>query len=365
MNILLISGILNYRTLAGASGDNTVHYILSDRHARQFGIEQAELDRLNGKYRKHLRVHYVKGIFFLNAFKRAYGILSESRIDLLLTTSPLIGLMCLVFKIFLKKPYAIFVGQPFTEYIINERPFYYRLLLPFYKMAMFISFRNADVITTHSRYLQNYVRHYGGRNVVGTYFYGVDTQAFRPMKVARQKKFTVMYAGRFSKQKGVDHLLEAFRTLKRRGLDFTAWMYGQGPLREELASKAKESALDLNIYGYTDQKTLARKMNEADVFVVPSISEGLGFIAAEALACGVPVVASNAGGLPDIVEGYGILVAPKDADELADAIMEVRDNRREYRIKALQGRKHILEKFEQKKVFKEFNDALESAVHGK
>lgn len=364
MNILLISSALNYRTLAGLSAKHKVNYLIPEQDMKQMAVEFKELDRLSGIHRKNLSLHPLKKVFAINAFKKALALIRQGDVDLLLTTSPLLGLVCLLFKIFYKKPYAIFAGQSFTGIIMAERPLYQKALLPFYAILMRISFHGADVIITHSRFMQAYVKHYWGRNVAGVYFYGVDTEAFKPVKANRKgRKFTIMYAGRFSLEKGVEQLLEALKILKRKGFDFRVLMCGQGPLKDTVIKVVEDGKIDLELHGYVDQKTLAVKINQADVFVVPSLSEGFGFIAAEALSCGVPVVASNVGGLPDSVEGYGILVAPKDPRALADAIQEVRDHYREYRIKALQGRKHVLEKFERKKVLKEFNDALEGALH--
>ena len=362
MKILLLSSILNYRTLAGASSKYKLHYLLPEANRTQMDIEFKELDRLSAIHRKNLQVYYLKRIYLLNAFFKSINLLKKDKVDLLWTTSPILGLICLVLKILYKKPYAIFVGQPFTEYIKNERPFYYRMFLPFYKIAMYISFRNADVITTHSKYLQQYVKKYGARNVVPTYYYGVDTQAFKPAEMQKHDKFTVMYAGRFSLQKGVDHLLDAFKMLKNKGFEFKAWMYGNGFLKEKIADTVKREKLDIEVCGYVNQQTLASKFNQADVFVVPSISEGLGFIAAEALSCGVPVVASRVGGLPDSIEGYGILVPPRDPKALAEAIIEIKSNYADYKRKALEGRTHITNKFDRKKVVKEFQDAMESVV---
>jgi len=362
MNIILLSCALNYRTLAGLSARHKVHYLIPREDMKQMEVEFKELDRLSDVHRKNLRLYPLGRLYVLNAFKKALTLVRREGIDLFLTTSPLLGLLCLFFRIFFKKPYAIFVGQSFTGIILAERPFYQKVLLPFYKILMFVSFRSADVIITHSRYMRAYVKRYGGRNVVGVYYYGVDTEAFRPMRTGRRGKFTVMYAGRFSLEKGVEQLLEAFKILKHEGFVFRVLMCGQGPLKDVIAKDMKDSHIDLELYGYVDQKTLAVKINQADVFVVPSISEGLGFIAAEALSCGIPVIASSVGGLPDSVGGYGILVPPGNPKALADAIMNVYSNYCHFKKKALEGRKHIIEKFERRKVVREFNDALKSVV---
>jgi glycosyltransferase involved in cell wall biosynthesis len=364
VNILLISSVLNYRTLVGALSKHRVHQLLPEGELKQMAVEMKELDRLSPEYGKNLVLHTIRRFFLLGYLLKAHQIIRNEKIDLMWTTSPPHGVVCRILKWLLKKPYVILVGQPFTEYIKQERPFYYRIFLPAYELMMQVAFRNADAVITHSRYLQNYVRKYGARHVVATYYYGVDTETFKPVKTARREKYTIMYAGRFSVQKGAGHLIDALGILKEKGLDFEAWMYGQGPLKDYLRSFAEEKKLQFQLNDYVDHKTLASRINQADVFVVPSLSEGLGFMAAEALACGVPVIASNVGGLPDIVEGCGILVPPGDPKALADAIMEVNRNYGVYKKKALEGRKHIVEHFDVKRVVVEFQSALAGAAMG-
>jgi glycosyltransferase involved in cell wall biosynthesis len=125
-----------------------------------------------------------------------------------------------------------------------------------------------------------------------------------------------LYAGRLSHEKGVETLLEA----ARRRPDLRIVVAGSGPL--ELAVRAGANG-PVAYAGHVDRPTITKLLHHAAFALVPSESpESLSFSALEALAAGVPVIASRLGALPEIVEDgvNGLLVPPGDPDALAEAM---------------------------------------------
>jgi len=99
---------------------------------------------------------------------------------------------------------------------------------------------------------------------------------------------------------------------------------------------------------FTDQLDTAGLVNQyrqATITVVPSIYEGFGLPAAEAMACGCPVVCTTAGALPEVVGDAGIMVPPTDVHALADAIDSLMENPDRRNNLAHMGRRRIAEKF--------------------
>jgi glycosyltransferase involved in cell wall biosynthesis len=156
----------------------------------------------------------------------------------------------------------------------------------------------------------------------------VDTQKFAPASAIRKqqlrKRFGVssqdtmfLFIGRFEKRKGADTLLRAWEKLD----DGILWIVGAGSEESALQKVAKELRLQrvqflggtLNPLDY---------YQAADVFILPSIQEGFPNVILEAMSCGLPCIASEIGGVTDIMkqDSQGILVPPADANSLAEAM---------------------------------------------
>jgi glycosyltransferase involved in cell wall biosynthesis len=139
----------------------------------------------------------------------------------------------------------------------------------------------------------------------------------------------VLYVGTLEPRKNVGALLDAWTALKAENAAMPplvlAGPYGWGS--EAMARRIKALAPEgVRALGRIERSRLVRVFQAARVFVYPSFYEGFGFPAAEALACGVPVVASNAASLPEVVGNAGFLADPGDAGALAGRIKTVLDH---------------------------------------
>lgn len=133
----------------------------------------------------------------------------------------------------------------------------------------------------------------------------------------------VSFVGKFTDFKGIDVLLKAAAIYEKELPGIQTVLVGHGQLWDEMHQLHKDLGLQ-NVYflGHQPQPTVARIYNAADVSIVPSRIEPFGLVAIEALACGTPVVATNAGGLPDFIhEEVGVLVPMENPAALAQAII--------------------------------------------
>lgn len=135
----------------------------------------------------------------------------------------------------------------------------------------------------------------------------------------------VLMAARFDAVKRQDVLLRAVRALGDDGMTVELWLAGAGPREQELRALAGELGLGdaVRFLGFVHNETLLEWLSggRVDVVALPSDGEGLPVSLIEALAHGVPAVASDVGGVAELLsDGCGELVAPGDADELASAI---------------------------------------------
>lgn len=133
----------------------------------------------------------------------------------------------------------------------------------------------------------------------------------------------LLFVGDWIEAKGVLDLIEALRALRRDGIAFAAAFAGAGPLEEALRPAARE--LGLLLPGRLPQAEVARWMRAADLFVLPSHSEGTPVSILEALASGTAVLATRVGGIPEVVEegSNGWLVPPGDPRALSAALASV------------------------------------------
>ena len=198
-------------------------------------------------------------------------------------------------------------------------------------------FRRAARVTALSRFMVGHIRKYEKGNIpVDLVPWGADTELFHPMYLRNNLgEFTIGITKAFTEKYGHVHLLEAFSIFMKESKRKSAKLVivGKGELENRLKSLAIELGIDANVIfeGYVSDKIELRKyMSKFDVYVMPSVykSETLGVAAIEASAMGIPVIASDIGGIPEVVENNvtGLLIKPGDSREIADALHSLMRN---------------------------------------
>jgi glycosyltransferase involved in cell wall biosynthesis len=161
-----------------------------------------------------------------------------------------------------------------------------------------------------------------------------DADRFVPVtRSADGSRVRLVTLGRLSYEKGHDVLLRAFRRALDGGLEGTLTLIGDGPERPALEQLAGELGVDhrVTFTGTLLGSDVPVAFAGADAFVLPSRDEGFGVALVEAMATGLPVVATRSGGPEDIVSGDdGLLVSPGDPDELAEAILAISSRLHDY-----------------------------------
>lgn len=173
---------------------------------------------------------------------------------------------------------------------------------------------------------------------------GVDTERYHPVYAGRKKlvrerlglpveRFLVGYSGKLNRGKGLEHLVAAWPALRARHPDLHLVLIGGGAhqtLSQEEALRAQVRELGVaehvTFTGYVEN--VPEYLQSLDLFVLPTEYEALPNALMEAMACGLPCVASRVGGIPDLVEDgvSGRLVAPGDPEALVRAVSELRDD---------------------------------------
>jgi glycosyltransferase involved in cell wall biosynthesis len=197
--------------------------------------------------------------------------------------------------------------------------------------------KEADKIIVVSNATKNYVMGLGANpKKIKVLHNGVDLNRFKPLaglkdeireKLGISKSATVAISvRRLVYKNGIDTLIESAETAIKKNPRLVFLVVGTGPDFEQVKAKIKQLGIEKNLRltGFISDADLPFYYNTADFFVLPSKSgEGLPLVALEAMACGLPVIATNVGGTSEILtKDYGKVVPPDAPDSLAEAIVE-------------------------------------------
>ncbi len=197
--------------------------------------------------------------------------------------------------------------------------------------------READKIIAISNATKHYVLSLGAKpSKVKVLHNGVDLNRFRPLPKIKDKMRqklgipqdakVVLTVRRLVYKNGVDTLIESANIAIKKNQKIVFLVVGKGPDMNSVQMQIKQLGIEGNfrLTGFVPDEDLPLYYNVADLFALPSKSgEGLPLVALEAMACGLPVVATNVGGIREIMmDDYGKLVPPNNPDALAKAILD-------------------------------------------
>ena len=169
------------------------------------------------------------------------------------------------------------------------------------------------------------------------------TDARRDLGLAERDLF-LLSIGRLTYQKGHEYLLQAMPKVISRFPNARSGICGEGPLRPQLESQIMELGLSdhLRLLGTRDD--VSPFLAAADVFVLPSRWEGLSRALMEAMAAGIPVVATRVDGIKDLIADgvHGLLVPSEDAESLATSILQLLDDPQMMKKMGAAAREHVL-----------------------
>jgi colanic acid/amylovoran biosynthesis glycosyltransferase len=184
---------------------------------------------------------------------------------------------------------------------------------------------------------------------------GVDVERLSPdHRTATRGPLRILCVARFEEVKGHTYLVEACRVLKERGLPFECRLVGGGPLVPLIENQIKRADLcdAVLLLGARPYNEVIEEFSRTDVVVLATAPtangnrEGIPNVLKEAMACGLPVVTTASGGIPELVdESCGILVRPRDVAAIAGALQHLYDQPALRRQMGITGREKIVREF--------------------
>lgn len=197
--------------------------------------------------------------------------------------------------------------------------------------------READTIIAVSNATANYVLSLGAKpGKIKVLHNGVDLAKFKPLPGKRQeirRKLQIPHEApvfltvrRLVYKNGIDTLVDCAKSAIQRNPNVVFLVVGKGPDLNSVKETVEHLKIEKNfrLVGFVSDEELPFYYNAADAFVLPSKSgEGLPLVALEAMACALPVIATNVGGISEIMlKGFGKLVPPNQPEQLAEAVVE-------------------------------------------
>lgn len=175
---------------------------------------------------------------------------------------------------------------------------------------------------------------------------GVNTDLFLPAQ-KKEKTGQLLWIGRFTPGKGVDYLIEAFKILLSTHPNLKLLMVGKGPLKDQAYQQIKNFHLEKNIIikDFIPNCELPEAYRQSDVFILPSVNEGVPRTILEAMSCETPVVCTKLPQLVDIVTGCGLMVPLKDSEAIAKAVFNIISDEQLAKNLGENGRKRVVNNF--------------------
>ncbi len=261
------------------------------------------------------------------------------------------GNLAVALKLLNHLPYIISThGSDLPGYNPDRFKLLHVLLKPIW--SFFI--RNAKIVLTPSESLRSLLLRSwkGSPNKVKSIHWGIDIPPAPAKKVNR-----ILFAGRLFERKGAQYLIEAVKILKLKDWDVT--IVGDGPMRATLEKQAKGFP-NITFTGWLPREKLQKLYATSKIFVFPSTAESFGMVIAEAMAAEMAVITSNDSACPEVVGDAGILVPPKNAQKIADALKTLIANPAEIARLGKAARKRVLDKFTWAQCAKEYHSLYQT-----
>lgn len=226
----------------------------------------------------------------------------------------------------------------------------------------------ADFVTTISTYLSDTARKYGYDGPAEIIPNGVDVEKFKVKneKLKMKDGKIIITTSRLVPKNGIEILINAIVEVKKNMPDIQCWILGDGPEKESLKLTVKSLKLDENVlfFGSVPYDDIPKYLHEADVFVRPSRSEGMGNSFVEALAAGLPIIGTPVGGIPDIIKDgeTGLFVKVDNAKDLAEKIKRLLNDKNLSEKIVENGRKMAEERFSWNKIANSYEGLFKSYI---
>lgn len=267
-------------------------------------------------------------LFYLRLPFRIAGQVREFRPDALVATDPFVGAAALVGRLLARRRVSVIVEvhgdwRTFTRLYGSESR---KLVAGLADGIARFALRRADGTRALSRFTSNLVEGVRGKPADGVFPTYSDLSAFTAQPVEKlPERPTALFVGALEAYKNVDGLAAAWRRVVAELPEARLVVIGKGSKHRVIAQLVADLPTHVEHVPQLEPEQVARAFDDATLLVLPSWPEGLGRVVIESFARGRGVVATDAGGIPDLVTSgeEGLLIPPADEDALVEALLRV------------------------------------------
>lgn len=272
---------------------------------------------------------YLSKVFYpLRAFFKAVSLHRAQRFDALWSVMAYAGFPAVLFKLFRRPsmPFLLTLQEGDSVEVMTGR-WRIKLVWPLFRAV----FKRATVVQTISSYLAQFAYDQGARAPIEIVPNGVDVSAFTKEHSAAER---AALKEKLSMREGEKYLITTSRLVPKNAIDAVIQalphlpynvrflVLGEGPLRASLEALARTEGVAerVRFLGHVEHSDLPLYLQVCDIFIRPSRSEGMGSSFIEAMAAGIPVIATPVGGIVDIIEDYrtGLFVNVDDPESITE-----------------------------------------------
>ncbi len=255
-------------------------------------------------------------VYSFKALWLGIKLLRAKKYDLIVAWSGVpAGFLAFCLHYFFQKPFIILLRG--ADVPFHEKKWYWLDKFLFSWLSPFL-WKQADAVIANSEQLRKSAQKNSSKQEIVLIYNGINTQKFAPQTDIKNnfKPFSIISTGRLSEIKGYHFLIEALENIENCELT----LVGDGSWKEILKNLAREKNLKVHFMGNLPHDMIAKTLPEAHLYVLSSLNEGMSNSLLEALACGLPVVATDVGGTKELIKENGIVVEKGSAQELRQAI---------------------------------------------
>ena len=274
-----------------------------------------------GFYVHQIFLRKIRFLGVISFWLKIFWHLKKIKPDIVHVQSVGIGIPAFLSKKILEKPYIVW-GRGSDIYLPDK----------FTKSISKLVLKNADAVIALTGDMKKKMQKFCDKDI-SVIPNGIDLERFsnlskedirKKLKIKEDEK-VIIFVGTLRPVKGVKYLIKAMKIISPKNANTRLMLVGDGDERGNLEKLVKGLSLEeyVKFVGKVPNEKVPEYMAASDVFVLPSLSEGFPVTVLEAMASGVPIIATNVGGLPEIIKDgeNGFLVEPKNPEKIAEKVL--------------------------------------------